>query len=105
MAAALLCGAVFGLPLLLLQSGPARAQRVADGGKAATAWSTSRFDNVLLHTNLVRYRGPVDHGGPGHHHDLINGAADHHHGAADHDHGAPGPAGDDDDGGGAGGLG
>jgi rare lipoprotein A (peptidoglycan hydrolase) len=60
----LLCGALFGVPLLLLQNGPVRAQSasasVSDHGRTShAAWSPSRLDGVLLHSDLVRYGSPI----------------------------------------------
>ncbi len=62
--AALLCGALFGVPLLLLQNGtvhaPSASAAVADHvGAAPAGWRAARGHDTILHTNLVRFREPV----------------------------------------------
>jgi rare lipoprotein A (peptidoglycan hydrolase) len=59
-----LCGALLGIPLLLLQNGPVHAQRASAlvserPGRVQTTWGASRLDSVLLNTNLVRYGAPL----------------------------------------------
>jgi rare lipoprotein A (peptidoglycan hydrolase) len=61
----LLCGALFGIPLLLLQNGPATASRasteslVVHVGHKAVVYPASHLDGVDLSSHLVAYQAPA----------------------------------------------
>jgi rare lipoprotein A (peptidoglycan hydrolase) len=55
-----LCGGLFGVPLLLLQNGPAHAARVTDAvGQVAATLPTGKLDDVELPSHLVAYQEPA----------------------------------------------
>jgi hypothetical protein len=61
--AAVLCGALFGVPLLLLQNGPSHAPRVTSAavgalGAHGVVYSSSHLDSVQLPSHLVAYDTP-----------------------------------------------
>jgi rare lipoprotein A (peptidoglycan hydrolase) len=61
---AVLCGALFGLPLLLLQNGSTHAHHVASASPTVRPHglaleSASHLDSVVLPSHLVRYDAPV----------------------------------------------